>query len=87
MLCSLKYFILQVSFRRPTHANNNLIAIIPTDSESDSQTNDLSSKSLIENVNSKYTHIPDGTKSTDIHNFNTEGNSSEIYIYIYNCVV
>lgn len=61
-----------VSFRRPTHANNNLIAIIPTDSESDSQNNDLSSKSLINNINSKFTHIPDGTTSTDIHNFNTE---------------
>lgn len=68
------YFLLQTSFRRPTHANNNLIAIIPTDSESDSHTNNTASKNLTKNVNSKFTHISDGTKSTDIQNLNTEGN-------------
>lgn len=41
------YFVLQVNFRRPpTHENNNLIAIIPTDSENDTQTNSSISKNI-----------------------------------------
>lgn len=65
------YFLLQVGFRRPTHANNNLIAIIPTDSESDSQTNNSVSKIN----NSKQVLISDGTKSTtDVQHLNNEGN-------------
>lgn len=64
---------LQVTFRRPSHANNNLIAIIPTDSEGDSQTNDLESKNLPKPAHSKV--LPtDGAKTTDIKNLNDEGN-------------
>lgn len=69
------YFLLQVGFRRPTHANNNLIAIIPTDSESDSQTNNSVSKNLTKINNSKQVLISDGTKSTtDVQHLNNEGN-------------
>lgn len=60
-----------MGFRRPTHANNNLIAIIPTDNENDSQINDSASKNLPKSVNSKHMQSSDGTHSTDI--LNNEG--------------
>lgn len=66
-------FLLQVGFRRPTHANNNLIAIIPTENEGDSQPNNTTTKNFPENVNSKLVHIPGNTKAIDIQNFSDEG--------------
>lgn len=60
-----------VGFRRPTHANNNLIAIIPMDSEGDS-INDSASKNLPKNINSKDTTTSDTTKLTNFQNLNNE---------------
>ncbi|XP_022179342.1 serine/arginine repetitive matrix protein 1-like isoform X3 [Myzus persicae] len=60
-----------VGFRRPTHANNNLIAIIPMDTEGDSL-NDSISKNLPKNTNSKHTYTSDSTKSTNFQNLNNE---------------
>lgn len=60
-----------MGFRRPTHANNNLIAIIPTDNENDSLINDTASKNLPKSVTSKHMHNSDGANSTDI--LNNEG--------------
>lgn len=51
-----------------------MIAIIPMDSESDSQPNDSTSKNLSKNINSKLMLNSDGSKSTDIQNLNNEGN-------------
>ncbi|CAI6343226.1 unnamed protein product [Macrosiphum euphorbiae] len=54
-----------VGFRRPTHANNNLIAIIPMDSEGDSLNDSISR-------NSKLTYTSDSTKLTNFQNLNNE---------------
>lgn len=64
---------LQLTFRRSTHANNNLIAIIPTDSESESHANDLVSNNLSKPASSKVL-TTDGTKTNDIQNLNDGGN-------------
>ncbi|XP_025192497.1 serine/arginine repetitive matrix protein 1-like isoform X2 [Melanaphis sacchari] len=60
-----------VGFRRPTHANNNLIAIIPMDSEGDSL-NDSISKNSPKNINSINTSTSDSTKLTNSQNLNNE---------------
>ncbi|KAL5239592.1 hypothetical protein ACI65C_007002 [Semiaphis heraclei] len=58
-----------VGFRRPTHANNNLIAIIPTDSEGDTL-NDSIPKNF--STNSKHTNTSDSTKLTKFQDLNNE---------------
>uniref|UniRef100_A0A2S2NVM6 Uncharacterized protein n=1 Tax=Schizaphis graminum TaxID=13262 RepID=A0A2S2NVM6_SCHGA len=60
-----------VGFRRPTHANNNLIAIIPMDSDGDSL-NDSLSKNLPETINSKHASTSDSSKLTNFQNINNE---------------
>lgn len=61
-----------VGFRRPIHANNNLIAIIPTDGEGDLQNDDSASKNLPKHLNSKLSNTFDDNKSTNIQNSNNE---------------
>lgn len=56
-----------------------MIAIIPTESENDTQTNDSTSKNIPTVLSSKHMHNADITKSSDIHNLNNEG----IYIFKY----
>ncbi|XP_025411934.1 serine/arginine repetitive matrix protein 1-like isoform X2 [Sipha flava] len=60
-----------LTFRRSSHANNNLIAIIPTDGESDPHANDLVSNNSPKPTNSKIL-TNDGTKTNDVHNLNDE---------------
>lgn len=56
-----------------------MIAIIPTDSEGDSQTNDSISKDLTTSIYSRRTHDSDGVKSTNIQNLNDEGIMKEFF--------
>lgn len=82
-MASMKLFLLQVGFRRLPHANNNLIAIIPTESESDSLSDSIS-KNIPTLINSKHTNSSDSTKITNIQNFNNEGNKLKYNISIKN---
>jgi len=62
-----------VGFRRPNHANNNLIAIIPTDTENDSLTYDSTPQNLLQKyVNSKDSPISDNAKTTVVNTLNNE---------------
>lgn len=65
-------FLLQVGFRRPNHANNNLIAIIPIDTENDTQTSAPLSQNVTGNVDVKISNSSLSTKSTN-QSFNNEG--------------
>lgn len=72
------YFYFKVGFRRPihVHANNNLIAIIPTDGEGEPQKNELPTKNSSNCFSSKLSDASNSSsnKPTAVQNENNEGN-------------
>ncbi|VVC45490.1 Hypothetical protein CINCED_3A007814 [Cinara cedri] len=61
-----------VGFRRPPQTNNNLIAIIPTESESDTQKNGSTSINIPTVISSEHRHNDDCTKPSNVQNLNNE---------------
>jgi len=83
----LKFFF-KVGFRRPTHANNNLIAIIPTDGEGEPQKNDLPSNNFSNCPISKLSDTTDDNKPAAVQNENNEGNCRNFFrMYVFNFTI